>query len=125
MSDMDTYHDDETIRALHELGIPVTRENYLWVLFEGDPPKEPLDGVIEAELPPELRRDYDDINNSPSAGDSDEPRYETPSGVPICGKCGKSTRKGNALVCAPCRNRTRLVLTDADKKFLKAVGIAR
>jgi len=67
----------------------------------------------------------DDINDAPSAGQCDEPSYTTLAGFPICSKCGKSTRKKNVLVCAPCRNRTRLVLTDEDKKFLRDVGISR
>jgi hypothetical protein len=66
----------------------------------------------------------DDINNAPSAGFCDEPSYTTRSGIPICSECGKSTRNRNELVCAPCRNRTRLSLTDADKKWLRQIGIA-
>jgi hypothetical protein len=48
---------DGTIRLLEEYGIPVTRENYLHLAFMGNPPPEPLDGEIEAELPEELRID--------------------------------------------------------------------
>jgi hypothetical protein len=41
---------DETSRILQELGIPITRENYLRLAFGGRPPEEPLDGEIESEL---------------------------------------------------------------------------
>lgn len=58
------------------------------------------------------------------AGPCEEPNFTTPSGIPICSKCGDSTRNRNALVCAPCRNGTRLMLTDEDKHFLRAVGIS-
>jgi hypothetical protein len=67
----------------------------------------------------------DDFNNAPSAGENDEPSYLTPSGFPICPKCGKSTRSRNALVCSPCRNGSRLVLTEEDRKWFRNVGIAR
>jgi hypothetical protein len=67
----------------------------------------------------------DEINNAPSAGECDEPSYTTPQGFPICERCGKSTRNRNALICAPCRNQTRLLLTKDDRTFLQAVGIAR
>ena len=63
--------------------------------------------------------------NSPSAGDCGEPNFTTLSGIPICPECGKSTRNRNALVCAPCRNRTRLPLTTDDKKWLQKIGISR
>jgi hypothetical protein len=64
-----------------------------------------------------------DINDAPSAGFCDEPSYTTPSGIPICSKCGKSTRNRNELVCAPCRNRTRLLLNADDKKWLREIGV--
>lgn len=67
----------------------------------------------------------DDINNAPSAGECDEPSYTTLSGIPICSKCGRSTRNRNALICAPCRKQTRLLLTKDDRTFLQEVGIAR
>jgi hypothetical protein len=114
---------DGTMRLLEKFGIPVTRENYLRLAFAGNPPQEPLDGEIEAELPLELQ--IADINNAPSAGDCGEPDYTTLRGFPICSRCGRSTRNKNALVCAPCRNRTRLVLTDEDKQFLREIGISR
>jgi hypothetical protein len=31
--------------------IPMTRENYLALAYLGDPPQEPLDAELEAELP--------------------------------------------------------------------------
>jgi hypothetical protein len=61
----------------------------------------------------------------PSGGLCGEPSHTTIRGIPICSKCGKSTRSRNTLVCAPCRNRTRLLLTDEDKKLLREIGIAR
>jgi hypothetical protein len=63
--------------------------------------------------------------NAPSAGDCGEPNFTTLGGIPICSECGKSTRSRNALVCSPCRNRTRLLLTDEDKSWLKKIGISR
>jgi hypothetical protein len=60
---------------------------------------------------------------SMTAGDCDEPNYTTLSGVPICSECGKSTRNMNQLVCAPCRSRTRLLLTKADRRLLRKMGI--
>jgi hypothetical protein len=48
---------DSTVAWLKEHGIPVTRENYLRLQFLGNPPDEPLDGEIEAELPRFLQLD--------------------------------------------------------------------
>lgn len=114
---------DGTMRLLMQLGLPLTRENYLRLAFAGNPPEEPLDGEIEAELP--LGLQIADINNAPSAGDCGEPDHTTLRGFPSCSRCGRSTRNKNALVCASCRNRTRMVLTDEDKKFLREIGISR
>lgn len=61
---------------------------------------------------------------APSAGESGEPRYTTPRGVPICSKCGKSTRSRNRVMCKPCENGTRLVLTLEDRKWLRQIGIS-
>ena len=117
---------DGTVRLLEKFGIPVTRENYLRLAFAGNPSEEPLDVELEAELPEELQRvDRDDINNGPSAGQCDEPSYTTRSGIPICERCGKSTRSMNQLVCARCRSRTRLLLTKADRKWLRQIGVKR
>jgi hypothetical protein len=117
---------DGTLELLKKYGIPLTRENYLRLAFAGNPPEEPLDGEIEAELPEELQRvDTGDINNAPSAGNCDEPSYTTRSGIPICERCGKSTRSMNQLVCAPCRSRTQLLLTKADRKWLRQIGVKR
>jgi len=66
-----------------------------------------------------------DINNAPSAGECGEPSYTTLRGFPICERCGTSTRSMNQLVCAPCRSRTRLLLTKADRRWLREIGIAR
>jgi len=79
-----------------------------------------------AEPAPDPRRpDADEISNATSAGDCGEPNYTTVSGIPICSRCGKSTRNQDALVCAPCRKGTRLLLTKADKRLLKGMGISR
>ena len=120
-------HPDGTQRLMEKYGLdPTDRDDYLRLAFGGNPPQEPLDGEIEAELPIELQRENTaDINNAPSAGEYDEPSYTTLRGFPICVRCGKSTRNTNHLVCAPCRNRTRLLLTGADKQLLREMGIAR
>src|ERR1700680_3751851 len=110
-------HPDGTVKLLEKFGIPVTRENYLRLAFAGNPPQE-LDGELEAELPTAFLE-------GPSGGESDEPSYTTPKGIPICSECGRSTRAKNQLICKPCRSRTRLVLTEADRTFLQEVGIAR
>src|SRR5579864_1688887 len=99
-----TMQPDGTEKMLVELGLPVTRDNYLRLAFAGNPPQEPLDGEIEAELPLELQ--IADINNSPSASDCGEPYHTTLRGFPILSRCGRSTRNKNTLICAPCRNRT-------------------
>ena len=62
---------------------------------------------------------------SMTAGDSGEPNFTTLSGIPICSECGKSTRNRNSLVCAPCRNGTRLRLTPEDRDWLRQLGIER
>jgi len=41
---------DGVLNLLREYGIPVTRENYLRLAFMRNPPQEPLDGEIEAEV---------------------------------------------------------------------------
>ena len=50
---------DETVLMLREMGIPVTRENWLMLNFAGNPPEgsltEPLEEGQEDELPKELR----------------------------------------------------------------------
>lgn len=60
---------------------------------------------------------------SMTAGDCGEPNHTTPSGIPICSECGKSTRTRNSLVCSPCRKGTRLRLTSADREWLRGIGI--
>ena len=47
---------DGTEKMLLELGLPLTRENYLRAEFMGDPPAEPLDGELESELPEKYQR---------------------------------------------------------------------
>lgn len=58
-------------------------------------------------------------------GESGEPSYTTPAGFPICSECGRSTRNRNRLICRPCESRTRLLLTDEDRRWLREIGIAR
>lgn len=67
----------------------------------------------------------DENIKAPSAGASGEPSHTIPSGIPICPKCGKSTRSGNRLVCKPCENGTRLILTSEDRKWLREIGVSR
>ena len=61
---------------------------------------------------------------APNADDFDEPSYITPAGIPICSKCGKSTRNRNRLVCKRCEEGTRLVLTRKDREWLRQIGIS-
>ena len=41
--------------VLRELGLPRTRENYLFVLYDGAAPTEEWDDEAEEQLPPDLR----------------------------------------------------------------------
>jgi hypothetical protein len=41
---------DGTSKLLEEFEIPVTRENWLAISFAGNPPEEPFDGELAAEL---------------------------------------------------------------------------
>lgn len=66
-----------------------------------------------------------EFRSCPSGGECGEPSRTTTGGIPICSKCGKSTRSRNMLMCGPCRNRTRLLLTDDDKKWLQEIGISQ
>jgi len=116
---------DGTVQQLEELGIPVTRANYLALAFAGKPPKEPLDGEIEEMLPDGIRNEDDDIGNSPTAGMSDEPSNSTPAGFPICPRCNRSTRAMGRLICQPCMSGTRLPLTSEDRRWLQGLRIAR
>jgi hypothetical protein len=123
-----SFEPDGTLQLMKEHNIPMTRENYLRLAFAGNPPAEPLDAEVEAELPEQFQRRLvrldDDINDAPSAGDSGEPSYRTPAGYPVCSQCGRSTRNCEALVCKPCRTGTRLSLTRADRNFLHSIGVA-
>ena len=66
-----------------------------------------------------------DFIECPSGGEhGDEPSYTTINGYPVCAKCGNSTRNRNQIICAPCRNRTRLVLTEKDREFFQQIGIS-
>jgi hypothetical protein len=116
---------DGILEQLKKLGIPLTRENYLMLAFAGKPPKEPLDGEIEAMLPDGIRKEDEDICNAPSAGMSDEPSYTTPAGFPICSRCNRSTRSMGRFICRPCESRTRLILTAEDRRWLRELRIAR
>lgn len=51
---------NSVVQYLHKLGLPVTRENYLDVAGL----EEPLDAEIEAGLPPELRKNWEEPNSS-------------------------------------------------------------
>jgi hypothetical protein len=108
----DTDSHDPVLGFLKANNLPLTRENYLSVAYLGNPPKE-LDAETEAELP------------DTTGGECGEPSRTTIRGIPICSECGKSTRNRNMIVCAPCRKRTRLLLTTEDKKWLREIGIAR
>ena len=46
---------DHTLEYMKKRGIPITRENYKFFNWLGDPPPEPLDPEIEADLPEEIR----------------------------------------------------------------------
>jgi hypothetical protein len=87
---------DGTVRLLEKYGIPVTRENYLRLASAGNPPQEPLNGEIEAELP--LEQQMANINNAPSAGWCEQPSRTTLHGFPLRPRCGRSTRNVNAFV---------------------------
>jgi hypothetical protein len=52
--------EDIMVRFLKERGIPVTRENYLGVMYLSQPPDEP-GAEVEAELPEELQCDAGDF----------------------------------------------------------------
>lgn len=60
---------------------------------------------------------------SPTAGHAGEPNNTSIKGIPICSKCGQSTRNRNRLVCKPCEDGTRLVLTREDREWLRQIGI--
>jgi len=52
---------DGTQQLLVECGLdPYNRMDYLRLAFAGNPPEEPLDGEIEAELPDGIRQDDDE-----------------------------------------------------------------
>ena len=54
----------------------------------------------------------------------DEPSRHTPSGRPLCERCGYVTSQRLWPHCKPCRSGTRLLLTSTDKKLLRAMGIS-
>jgi hypothetical protein len=71
---------DGTCRLLLAHGLPITREDYLRWEFLGNPPAEPLDGELEAELPDGIRKDENTDNDettcdAPSAGPCGEPSH--------------------------------------------------
>jgi hypothetical protein len=45
-----------TIQFMVANGVALTRESYLQIAYMGNPPKEPLDAEIEAEIPVEILR---------------------------------------------------------------------
>ena len=111
-----TEDDHKFLRAMGVDPGPTPDETRLCYATRWNREVEPLDGEIEAELP---------AMQCPSGGQCDEPSYTTISGIPICSRCSRSTRSMNQLVCAPCRSRTRLLLTKADRNWLRQIGIAR
>jgi hypothetical protein len=46
---------DPTLRFLREHNLPLTRANYLYIAYMGNPPEE-LDPEVEASLPREVRK---------------------------------------------------------------------
>lgn len=42
-------------RVLREIGLPRTRENFLYVMYDGNVPEEDWDDEAEEQLPPDLR----------------------------------------------------------------------
>ncbi len=53
-------HDASVEEALARLGLPRTRDNYLYVLFGGEPlPEDWGPHDEERNLPPDLRRPHD------------------------------------------------------------------
>ena len=46
---------DSYEQVLKDLGLPRTRENYLYVLYNGEVPTEDWDEEAEEQLPPDLR----------------------------------------------------------------------
>jgi hypothetical protein len=46
--------DDMVLRLMVENGVPLTRENYLYIAYMGDVPEE-IGGEIEAEIPWEIK----------------------------------------------------------------------
>jgi hypothetical protein len=91
-----------TIQMMKKAGIPVNRKNFLMVEYLGSVPAE-IDPEQEAEMP----------------------SFTTASGIPLCDRCNRSTRSRLQLLCKGCREKTCLLLSDSDKKFLKAVGVKR
>lgn len=45
-----------TVQFMVANGIPLTRESYLQIAYMGNPPKEPLDAEVLAEIPAEIIR---------------------------------------------------------------------
>lgn len=48
-----TLTDDMVLRWMIEKGVPLTRENYLYMAYFGTPPEE-IGGEIEASIPKEI-----------------------------------------------------------------------
>ena len=51
---------DSVVQSLINLGVPVTRQNYL----DAAGLEEPLHPELEADLPPELQKDWEETNSS-------------------------------------------------------------
>ena len=55
----------------------------------------------------------------------DEPSHTTRSGRPCCERCGHATTDTLWPYCRPCRKGTRLLLTAADRRWLRTMGISQ
>jgi hypothetical protein len=62
------------LRLMVEKGVPLTRENYLYIAYMGDVPEE-IGGEIEAEIPWEIKH-ADDIALMAQMGVRWEPNDE-------------------------------------------------
>ena len=58
---------DHVLDWMKKNDVPLTRKNYLEIAYMGDPPPEPLDAELEAEIPEELSRVIDIRTRRPVA----------------------------------------------------------
>ena len=45
-----------TLAAMKDAGVPLTRENFIYWAFGGEPPEGELDPELEEAFPPQFRR---------------------------------------------------------------------